>query len=93
MLHTIAPAGTGFVGRSNPFTIALPTVTENVVFVGFVDALLPCVQFSRTNLSWWVGHGGYGQFAHGVCQPALVDQLGRSPVALRLPAISAAPSD
>ena len=51
MLHTIATAGTGFMGRSNPFTIAHPTVTENVVFVGFVDALLPCVQFSRTKLS------------------------------------------
>ncbi len=52
MLHAIATAGAGFVGRGNPFTIALPTVTENVVFVGFVDALLPCLQFSRTKL-WW----------------------------------------
>ena len=86
MLHTMATAGARFVSRSNPFTIALPTVTENVVFVGFVNALLPDEQFSRTKLSWWIGHCGYGQFAHGVCRQALVDQPGPSPVALRLPA-------
>jgi hypothetical protein len=51
MFYLFATTGASFWFRGNPFTIALSTVAEDVMSIGFFKSLLPFVKFLGCKLS------------------------------------------
>jgi hypothetical protein len=61
VLNILTTTGASFSsGGSHPFTIALTTVTPNIVAAGFSKGGLPLGVFSGREVRWWlartIGH-------------------------------------
>ena len=50
VLNSGATTSAGFGARGHPFAIALPTMAENVVAIGFGNAELPLIEFLGAEL-------------------------------------------